>query len=335
MEKKISIRQIVLIIIAVVLVGVFALMMYIDGKHQTVQINTFHENETVRRKEESEYDALLLDSLQNINAAMDSSLKEIVFYGDEYLCEGVLAEEFQKVFDKEVFQDVNAIFGKSSQMVGKLPSVTTRNVEIHQEPMEEILMRIGATVLMTKEAFTIPADTSETEVVLADQYNHIPVFTRQPYIRFGTVTINGIDGKLKLSDEEGKYLFERLEAGEETYVEAGIKVYAELSESYRDGTPVLFFGSTRDEGVSQFIRHHKQILKHQNLRDDRYIIVCRTQSNSKLDQEMTKAFGYHYIRVDDDIDYPDLAERIYFRMKTLEFLDPVMQAVAQAEEELA
>ena len=96
---------------------------------------------------------------------------------------------------------------------------------------------------------------------------------------------------------------------------------------------MIFFGNNNYTSVKQFVRYHNDIIKHQ-LSNDRYIIVCRTPANSELDIAMSENFGLNYIRTDDKIDYKDLSEKIYFRMKTLKYFEIISNSVKKAEKRI-
>lgn len=328
MEKRLNIGNVILTVIAVVLIGVFGFIIYNDSK--------FQKNNTVGVQTDTEYEKLIAENMQRIQNLIDNNLNEIVVYGDEYLNDNAIASELENIIDQELFFKINDLTAKYPRVIGYHLSIPVSNFEVHGESLETIMARMGIVTTIVGKACVIPSDTNtETEIQLDKAGANTPLnFLKQTYVKLGKVTIGNIEGSISISENKpNSYMFKRTSYGDETKIKSGTKVYFESSEKYRNAVPIIFFGNNEFKDTQQYLNYIRAIIQHQN-KNDKYIIICRTKANSELDTTMSNIYGYNYIRTDDDIDYKDLSEKIYSRMKFLKYTNRISNAVEKAESQL-
>ena len=325
MEKKLNIGNVILTIVAVLLIGTFGFIIYNDSRFQS-QI-------AVDVRTDPEYEQLIAENMEKIQKVINNNLNEIVFYGDEYLNDNDLATKLKNVFDKELFSSINGLTEKYPRVIGYKLSIPISNFEAHNESFETILARMGIVTTVVGKSCVIPADTDTAlEIKLNKAGANTPMnFSKQSYIKLGTVTINDIQGSISISsDTPNLYRFKRTSPGVETKVKSGTKVHFKSEEMYKDALPIIFFGNNDFRNTQQYTNYVKAIIQRHNNKE-KYIIICRTKANSELDTTMTEIYGNHYIRTDDDIDYQDLSEKIFSRMKLLKYTSRVANAVEKSK----
>ena len=328
MEKKLNIGNVILTIVAVVLIALFGFIIYNDNK--------FQSNSTIDVQTNNEYEQLITENMDKIQKVINNNLNEIVFYGDEYLNNNALASGLQNVFEKELFTKINGLTSKYPRVIGYHLSIPVSNFEVHGESLETIMARMGIVTTVIGKRCVIPADTDTSiEIQLNKAGANIPFnFVKQTYTKLGTVTIDNIPGKISISeDNPDSYIFTRSTPGNETKIKSGTKVYFESSQQYKNALPVIFFGNNDFTSNQQYMNYIRTIIQNQD-KKDKYIIICRTKANSELDVAMSELYEYNYIRTDDDIDYNDLSEKIYSRMKFLKYTSRISNAVEKAEKQL-
>ena len=334
MDRRFSIGRIIISIIAVLLVIVFVFMLYNDSKLQNFISQT--SQTPVSNADRQQHEQLISQNVQKVQDSVKNNFGSIVLYGDEYAGNGSLANEIYSNINNELFGKLNAEIKRYPGIIGHFLEIPVSNFEVHDENLDTIMTRIGTETVFVAKDFTMPAKSGDGVDVLLKTASGTPLeLSIQSYTSLGTVTIKGIEGKLSRShiEEPGSYIFRRETDGEETNVVSGSKVSFTVSEQYRECVPVIFFGNNDYKNIDSFVKRHKSIIDHQ-LQNDKYIIVCRTPANSELAVAMTDAFEANYIRTDEQGSYNDLAEKIYFRMNTLKYFEPVSDSVKQAEKRI-
>lgn len=333
MERRFSLGRIIISVIAVLLVCVFVFMLLNDSKLQNFLNSDYQQNNEYNYEQEQ----TISTNINKVHSSLEKSISSIVLYSDEYGGNGVLADRLHYTLNKELFSSLNDQIQKYPRIIGQSLDIPVTNFEIHGESFETILARIGTETVFTAKAFTMPAESDEKADVYLKTIAGSPVeFNTQTYVSLGNVSINGIEGQLSRShseNDDGAYIFKRNISGEEMKIRSGAKVEFDISEQYRNSFPVIFFGKNDYSNTERYIQKHLSVIRHQTS-DDKYIIICRTPANSELDTAMTENFGLNYIRTNDKIEYTDLAEKIYFRMKTLKYLDIISGSVKKAEQKI-
>ncbi len=328
MEKKLNIGNVVLTVVAVLLIGLFGFIIYNDNRlqsHSAVEVRT-----------DPAYEQLITENMEKIQKVINNNLNSIVFYGDEYLGNNAIASGLQNIFDKELFSDINSLTEKYPRVIGYKLSIPVINFEVHDESIDTIMARLGIVTTVVGKSCVIPADTEtgiEIELNKAGA-NTTMKFSGQTYIHLGTVTINDIEGSISSSeDNEDVYIFKRTSPGKETKIKSGTKVYFESFQQYKNALPIIFFGNNDFANTQQYMNYIRAIIQRQDNKE-KYIIICRTKANSELDTAMTELYGNNYIRTDDEIDYKDMSEKIYSRMKLLKYTNRVANSVEGAKRRL-
>ena len=191
-------------------------------------------------------------------------------------------------------------------------SVPVVNMGAAGESSYTVLGRCGAVPYVLKTAVVIPASTEPVEIRLTSESGKAV----RPLIG-GTAGVNnvwiaGIEGVLSLDSASrsrgvDRYLFTRLEPGEETPVEAGEIVRTAGTDEYTDYIHVVCIGtygsfSSPDDLVSQV----KKLLARQTNNSDRFIVLglCGVDGAGysavwmdSIDTAMMQAFGNRYINV--------------------------------------
>ena len=336
MERRFNLGRIAISAVAVLLVALFLLMLFNDSKLQSFFTPDYNQN--------SEYDyeqeQIIERNITKVQASLDKSFSSIVLYADEYGGDGVLAKRLYDTINNKLFGSLNAQLQKYPRIIGHSLSIPVSNFEVHDESFEAILARIGVETVFTSKRFTMPASVEEQAEIHLKTIANTPIkLKKQTHTSLGNVTVGNIPGQLSLSilenteNDDEAYIFRRNENGEETKILSGAKVKFESSEKYRDSLPIIFFGKYEPSDVKKYIKSINSIIAHQNI-NDKYIVICRTPANSELDEAMTETFGMSYIRTDDRIDFNDLAEKIYYRMKTMKYLDIIANSVKKAEKRI-
>lgn len=336
MERKINVRHVLLTLAAVALIGIFIFILFYDNQLQNLQILNFNNTQTEKRQEQTEYEQLVIQNTERVQTTIDKELTGIVLYGDNYLGGGRLALHLQNTFETELFQKINGVIKQYPSILGHELKIPVANFEVVNENLDTIMTRIGAEPLLVAKRFVIPADTTPVEISLKTVNGTEVDFLSQSSVSMGTATINDIEGNIQIAynDDKKIYTFTRNIAGDETTIVSGTKVYTELQEKYREYIPVIFFGNNDYTILKNYLNRYKEIVQHQTTHQDKYIIICCAPANSTLDTAMTETFGYNYIRTDKEIDYTDLAEKVYFRMKTLKYLNILNSSIEKAERKI-
>ncbi len=338
MERKLNLGHVIITVVAILLVALFLFMLYNDNKLQNFLHPGYQQNSEYNYEEEH----TISRNIAKVQASMNKSFSSIVLYSDEYGGDGVLARNLHNIINAELFTSLNNQLQRYPGITGQTLDIPVSNFEVHNEPFETIMARIGVETIFTARRFVMPASSDEPAEIRLKTIDNTPVvFSTQQSVSLGKVTVNNISGTLSrpiVEDEEsydGTFLFRRDESGEEIKILSGAKVTLEVSEKYRDSLSVIFLGNNDYPNVTKYISSVSSVISHQNI--SKYIVICRTPANSELDEKMTEQFGTNYIRIDendDKIDYGDLAEKIYYRMKTLKYLDIIKSSVQKAEKRI-
>ena len=282
---------------------------------------------------QTDYEQVITKNVEEIQNAINS-FGSITVFGDEYAGNGTLSDALSDEFDNELFGKINEQIKRYPAIIGQYLEMPVSNFEVHDESFNTIMTRIGVETVFVARDCVISANSEEGSDILLKTISGNPLqLSIQSYTSLGTVTINGIEGKLSRShsEEAGAYIFKRSSDGEEVEIVSGTQVKFSVSEEYKDSIPVIIFGNNNHySNLKQFIKYCQKIIEHQSA-NDKYIIVCRTPANSDVDNTMTETFGHNYIRTGENIDYNDLAEKIFVRMKTLKYLDGISESVQKAE----
>ena len=339
MERRFNLGRIIVSVIAVFLVVLFLLMLYNDSRLQNFFNPDYQQNSEYNYEQEQ----TIIQNITKVQASMDRSFNSMVLYTDEYGGNGVLARHLHDIINNDLFSSLNTQLQQYPRIIGHSLDMPVSNFEVHDEPFETIMARIGVETIFTAQRFTLPASSDEQAYIKLKTIANTPViFSNQQYTSLGTVTINGVTGQLSRpiietgEEDNGVFLFRRSQSGEEMKILSGAKVTLEASEKYKDSFPVIFFGNNDYPGIQKYVNSITSVIEHQNI-SNKYIIICRTPANSELDEIMNEKFGINYIRIDENdepIDYSDLAEKIYYRMKTLKYLDIISSSVSKAEKRI-
>ena len=330
MDRRFNIGGIILSVIAVLLVVFFVFILYNDNKLQNFLSQQTSQNSN---GSQTDYEQVITKNVEEIQNAINS-FGSITVFGDEYAGNGTLSDALSDEFDNELFGKINEQIKRYPAIIGQYLEMPVSNFEVHDESFNTIMTRIGVETVFVARDCVINANSEEGSDILLKTISGNPLqLSIQSYTSLGMVTINGIEGKLSRShsEEAGAYIFKRSSDGEEVEIVSGTQVKFSVSEEYKDSIPVIIFGNNNHySNLKQFIKYCQKIIEHQSA-NDKYIIVCRTPANSDVDNTMTETFGHNYIRTGENIDYNDLAEKIFFRMKTLKYLDSVSESVQKAE----
>lgn len=330
MDRRFNIGGIILSVIAVLLVVFFVFILYNDNKLQNFLSQQTSQNSN---GSQTDYEQVITKNVEEIQNAINS-FGSITVFGDEYAGNGTLSDALSDEFDNELFGKINEQIKRYPAIIGQYLEMPVSNFEVHDESFNTIMTRIGVETVFVARDCVINANSEEGSDILLKTISGNPLqLSIQSYTSLGTVTINGIEGKLSRShsEEAGAYIFKRSSDGEEVEIVSGTQVKFSVSEEYKDSIPVIIFGNNNHySNLKQFIKYCQKIIEHQSA-NDKYIIVCRTPANSDVDNTMTETFGHNYIRTGENIDYNDLAEKIFVRMKTLKYLDGISESVQKAE----
>ncbi len=330
MDRRFNIGGIILSVIAVLLVVFFVFILYNDNKLQNFLSQQTSQNSN---GSQTDYEQIITKNVEEIQNAINS-FGSITVFGDEYAGNGTLSDALSDEFDNELFGKINEQIKRYPAIIGQYLEMPVSNFEVHDESFNTIMTRIGVETVFVARDCVINANSEEGSDILLKTISGNPLqLSIQSYTSLGTVTINGIEGKLSRShsEEAGAYIFKRSSDGEEVEIVSGTQVKFSVSEEYKDSIPVIIFGNNNHySNLKQFIKYCQKIIEHQSA-NDKYIIVCRTPANSDVDNTMTETFGHNYIRTGENIDYNDLAEKIFVRMKTLKYLDGISESVQKAE----
>ena len=330
MDRRFNIGGIILSVIAVLLVVFFVFILYNDNKLQNFLSQQTSQNSN---GSQTDYEQIITKNVEEIQNAINS-FGSITVFGDEYAGNGTLSDALSDEFDNELFGKINEQIKRHPAIIGQYLEMPVSNFEVHDESFNTIMTRIGVETVFVARDCVINANSEEGSDILLKTISGNPLqLSIQSYTSLGTVTINGIEGKLSRShsEEAGAYIFKRSSDGEEVEIVSGTQVKFSVSEEYKDSIPVIIFGNNNHySNLKQFIKYCQKIIEHQSA-NDKYIIVCRTPANSDVDNTMTETFGHNYIRTGENIDYNDLAEKIFVRMKTLKYLDGISESVQKAE----
>ncbi len=333
MERRFSIGRIIISVIAVLLVIIFVFMLYSDNNLQSFISQT--SQTAFSNADQQQHEQLITNNTKKVQASI-KDFGSIVLYGDNYSGNGTLANEIYKRINNELFEKLNAEVKRYPRIIGQFLEIPVHNFEVHNESLDTIMTRIGTETVFVAKDFVIPSKSNEGVDIYLKTVSGNPIdLSVQSYTSLGKVTIGGVVGKLSRShsEESGAYIFKRVTNGDEINIMSGSIVSFATSEQYRECLPVIFFGNNNYSSVDRFIKYHSDIIKHQ-LNSDKYIIVCRTPANSELDIAMDKKFGPNYIRTDEEGNYTELSEKIYFRMKTLKYFETVSDSVLKAEKRI-
>ncbi len=334
MERRLSIGRIFLILLAVVLVGVFGFLLYNDGKLQNLQVMDFNNSQDENRQELNAHNQQIIQQADTVQQSIDNTITGLVLYGNTSLGSGKLSYQLKNTLNTELFKKINDTIKQTPSIIGHQVTLPVADLGISSETTDTILARLGITPLVVAKDFTIPADTAPVEIGIKTIMGTFPNFAAQADSNFSRISINGIEGRLKITQENNNekiYFFVRKDAGEAVNIISGTRIIPEIAEIYQSYTPVIFFEFEQDD-AAKYISTVKAVLKHHEKHNEQFIVIYRTKANSEMDVALSEAFGYNYIRTDEEeIDYADLAEKIYFRIKTLKYLDEIINTVQKAE----
>lgn len=185
-------------------------------------------------------------------------------------------------------------------------NVSVYNMGVGGETAYTIAGRQGA-IPMEVNAFTIPADTTKTEITFANANTVQPLLQggsnsiNPCYINGveGTITYEGPQGVYTWVEGESKYYFTRSAAGNETPVEQGTKVTTNAMNSRRGDTAVIFVGQNGPADIDELISIQKEMIAYNG--SDNYLIVGLTTGNvnyrSAMEAAMKNTYGAKYLNL--------------------------------------
>ncbi len=307
---------------------------------QSQQLN----DESVRNRQKGE------EIYWSVKDQISGSIPGFVCWGDECAAGngyGSLETRLASRINSALVTDLEDSFRKFSGLyyMSHL-DIPVENMGVTNEGFYEILARAGVKQVFTAEDIEIPAGAGRRDMRLCGAYGGEYHFSEQKYVKFGTTTVLGVDGRLYTGstyydDLHFVMAFERNVAGEAVTVPAGTQVTFAGSEQYPSYIPVLFFGEQEGVPADIFIDGLKGMIARSGRDDDAYVVICSTPAGSELDTALTQAFIGHYIQCDksaEDLRLADLkviSDQIYYKLDALGCFDGVKQAVGQAAADLA
>lgn len=176
------------------------------------------------------------------------------------------------------------------------------NYGVRGETAKQIAIRMGL-YQMTVSSFVIPKTSSPVSVNLFYQ-GEDPVMLRLGDVGINPCEIAGVKGELSYREDDGKYYFTRLEAGEETPVEEGTAVITDASGKVSKDDIVILFAGSNDrptaDTVDQLIQTEKEMLAY--LGAEKYIVVGLTSKGmvsdvAEVNAALEEAFGEHFLDI--------------------------------------
>ncbi|MBR2257659.1 MAG: hypothetical protein IJ899_10105 [Blautia sp.] len=255
-----------------------------------------------------------------------------------------LTKALRSVVDETLYSGFFADLRHETQFFSRA-SVKTRiaGLGIFQEGIPEILSRSGARPIHVLADFTIPSDIAQAPIRLSDEEGKELIFALQSNVRFGVVTISGIEGYFYLGD--GYYdashptlSFARKEPGEEVPVPSRTPVDTELSQLYRACLPILWLDKPEEMEETAYITALREMLAHQLSPAGQYVILACTEPDSDLDQALELAFQGHYLNVTPKMKgwkpsaYNTLARQVFDCFSDQGAFDQVKEIVTQARQ---
>lgn len=271
---------------------------------------------------------------------------------------GTLPFSFKKKIDKTYFSGLESGLKHTARIYdARIPGIDVVNMGAVNEELYEIMVRTGAHQMMLGEDFDMPAYNDRKNIMLVDNEGHTLLFAGQEHAYFGSITIDGIDGRFYAGD--GSYddvhpviAFARNENGDGYVIPAGTEIEIGTAGMFRMYYPILFFSEMEDIEVSEFIECMREIISiygKQESEDDRdgdedslsnYVIICVTEKGSEWDITLREAFGGNYLRNDKFVDemtsedYDALANLTLQIFESQGAFDKVKKAVDEANEKL-
>lgn len=233
------------------------------------------------------------------------------------------------------------------------PSVTMVNMGLENEDMRQVLVRAGVNQLYLNEGIYLSPSKDPVKVRFTDDGDVDSYeggedlnFADQKSDMFGKVTISGIQGSLQATGDwidqtHPEYAFVRDQEGDALRVDSGTPVELESASKYKDYIPLFYFENIPDESVDDFVSDLKKLVakyaganssisvNEESETDDEqesaetesydrpFVVFCRTNEGSILDNALKTEFGNRYIRTDNyssemyDISFRSLSQKAY------------------------
>lgn len=340
-------RNIIIAALLVVLTGVLAAFLIINGRKEKEKENELDSYSKDAMKQATEKRQVGEEIYNNLALTVEESFTGIVCWGDDSMAGnpyGNLPEQLGTAVNKMLFADLkNDLFTKAKMMNANKLNISVVNMGASDEGFREILTRTGARQLVVGEDYTIPSNTERNNITLADPDGNVMMFAKQKQAMLGDTTIAGVSGKLYYGtvyyDSMHQMLsFGRDLNGEEVKVKAGTPVYTAGAQLYREYIPVLFFAEQDGVSAEEFIAGVNEIIAIYG--DGKYVIICTTESGSAYDTALSAAFGEQYIRNGKKAfdmrkdDFKNLAGQTYESLIKQGVFDKILTGTEAAKAEL-
>ena len=237
----------------VVVLFCLLVVMYVQERKQRAvraeenrQIAARVEEENGRRK----------GAVEEIYASMTEALAKgpagFVCWGDGEMVGnqyGTLPSSLDHKIDETYFAQLRPALLHAGAYDARIQGIKVVNMGASNEGLNEIMVRTGAHQMVLGQELGLLSGNDKNSMVnvtLADEEGNVLHFADQKYAKFGTTTIDDVEGSLytgteSYDDLHSMLAFRRKTAGEEYVIPAGEEVETQGAEVYRKYYPVLFF----------------------------------------------------------------------------------------------
>lgn len=300
--------------------------------------------------EQGQHKAAIAEIYGSLTEALAKGPAGFVCWGDKEMegnQYGTLPSSLDHKIDETFFSSLRQALIQSGAYDARGLGIQVVNMAASNEGLNEIMVRTGAHQMVLGQELGLLSGNDKNSMVnvtLADEEGNVLHFADQKYAKFGTTTIDDVEGSLytgteSYDDLHSMLAFRRKTAGEEYVIPAGEEVETQGAEVYRKYYPVLFFSEQEGVSASKFVSCMQEITDRYRRRN-RNVVICVTAQGSEWDLALQEAFGDHYLRQDKHVeemtaeDYDALADRVFAAFEAQGTFNRVDKATQEAFEGL-
>ena len=234
------------------------------------------------------------ESFQTLNNIIDE-WPNITFYGEKVFHIACYGDSLTRGAGGNGTTYVNALASK----LKRKGNVT--NLGVGGENTSTIAGRQGGIPYIVGK-LKIPSDTTPVEIVISakDGSDVKPALqdnNKSIVQGLNPCYINSIEGRIDYI--KGKYYFTRLLPGMSVDISDNTEILTDGMVSYRDTDVIIIWTGQNDsatiENISEIITKQQKMIEYANT--DKYVVIGLLYSGDKVNEEMAKAYGEHFLDV--------------------------------------
>ena len=170
------------------------------------------------------------------------------------------------------------------------------------ESVQSIAARQGGNPIFVND-FTIPENTTSTEIVIHDKNNNSVTLARQGTSALNPVYIDGVGGNISYDTNASKYYFTRLTQGDELEVTDNTQIITSGMENNKDDLMIIWAGTNNKPNattIQNVIDNIDSMIKYSS--NPNYIVIGLTSKYympevEQVNEILAEKYGEHFLDI--------------------------------------